>query len=121
MALDEEGQRRIAPGSLERTEAEEAVRCRACGHALARARDATEVEGKHVHVFVNPSAIEFTLGCFRDAPGCAAWGKAETFWGWFRGYAWRVAVCGACTAHVGWSFEGVSSSFYGLILERVAQ
>jgi hypothetical protein len=72
-----------------------------------------------VHTFVNPSAIVFTIGCFSEARGCSQHGARETFFTWFPGHAWQIALCARCQAHVGWSFSG-PSFFVALILERVA-
>jgi hypothetical protein len=102
-------------------EEEAALRCKACGQLVAFERDAIEVSGHHVHSFVNPAGEAFEVGCFRRAAGCAGWGAVETFWTWFPGYAWRVALCGACAIHLGWSYEGEGSSFYGLIVARLAR
>ncbi len=97
------------------------VRCSGCGHALAEARTSIEVEGKHLHTFVNPAGFDYTIRCFGEAPGCAVSGEESTFWSWFRGFAWRMAVCGGCGAHVGWSFRKEASVFWGLIADRIAE
>jgi hypothetical protein len=96
------------------------LRCKACGQLVAFERDVLEVLGRHVHCFVNPSGEAFQVGCFRQAVGCAGWGPTETFWTWFPGHAWRVALCGACAIHLGWSYQAEGSSFYGLIVARLA-
>lgn len=125
MMLDDEARRTGAPDALRSDETapakERPLRCARCGHRLATSRDRIEVEGKSEHVFVNPSAIEFRIVCVRDAPGCSAWGAAETFWSWFRGYAWRTCLCGQCSGHVGWSFERQGDRFWGLIVDRLAE
>jgi len=108
-----------APASDERVDVERVVRCARCDHTLARARDRVAVNGAHTHTFVNPSGEEFTIGCFSDAAGAVGYGAIETFFSWFSGHAWRVALCGACAAHVGWSFHG-NGVFFGLIVDRVA-
>ena len=98
---------------------EEGIRCAACGHALTRARARIEVESKHVHTFVNPAGFEFTIRCFAEAPGCVGAGEESTFWSWFRGFAWRMAACAGCGAHVGWSFRKEESVFWGLVVDRI--
>jgi hypothetical protein len=95
------------------------IRCGACGHALAPARARIEVEGKHEHTFVNPAGFEYTIRCFGEAPGCAGAGEESTYWSWFRGFAWRMAACGGCGAHVGWSFRKEESAFWGLVVDRI--
>jgi hypothetical protein len=97
---------------------EQWLRCAACGHPLAKERARIEVEGRYVHTFVNPTGHEYTVRCFAEAPGCAGAGDESTFWSWFRGFAWRVALCGGCGAHVGWSFRREASLFWGLIAAR---
>jgi hypothetical protein len=118
MSFDEE--RPLPDAAIDAAPKGEAVlRCKACGHIVAFERDAIEVTGRHVHRFVNPAGEAFEVGCFREAAGCSAWGAAETFWTWFPGHAWRVALCARCTVHLGWSYEGEGSRFYGLILARL--
>ena len=101
---------------------ERAVVCAACRHALTTRRARVEVDGKHVHTFVNPSGIEFVVACFEDAPGARSVGAWEDFWTWFPGHAWRIALCGRCGAHVGWAFARAASgarAFFALVLDRV--
>jgi hypothetical protein len=117
--LPESAVRRAAEAS-----GDEVVRCRRCGHPIARASDAIDVDGAHVHLFVNPAALEFRIGCYREAGGCKPWGDAESFWSWFPGFAWRMGSCKQCGVHVGWAYEriadGSASGFFGIILDRVA-
>ncbi len=125
MMLDDEARRAGATEPLRSDEVAPGkgrnLRCVRCGHSLANSKDRIEVDGKSEHVFVNPSAMEFRIVCLRDAPGCSAWGAAETFWSWFRGYAWRATLCHQCSAHVGWSFERAGDHFWGLIVDRLAE
>jgi hypothetical protein len=95
------------------------LRCMACGHAIVHERSRIDVDGKHVHTFVNPAGEEFTLRCFAEAPGCVGAGQESTFWTWFPGFAWRGALCAACGVHLGWSFRSTTSGFWGLIVGRV--
>lgn len=96
------------------------LRCTACGQPIAREKARIEVDGKHVHSFVNPAGHEYTIGCFAEAPGCAGEGEESTFWSWFPGFAWRIALCAACGAQLGWSFRREAGAFWGLIIERIA-
>ena len=98
---------------------ERAIVCAACRHVLARARDRIEVSGRHEHTCVNPAGIVFVIQCFANALGCVPFGARETYFSWFADHAWRIALCGGCAAHVGWSFEG-TSTFHGLIADRIA-
>jgi hypothetical protein len=117
-APEPEGDGALAPKE------EEVVRCARCGHTLALERHRISPDGRHSHTFVNPSGFEFTIRCFREAAGCIGWGEASSFWSWFPGHAWRMALCGACKTHVGWSFAALSAegpAFVGLIVDRVRQ
>jgi hypothetical protein len=95
------------------------LRCRACELAIARAQARIEAGGRHVHTFVNPGGLEYTIACFAEAPGCTGAGEEETFWTWFPGHAWRVALCGGCATQLGWSFHGRAATFWGLIVDRL--
>ncbi len=99
---------------------ERRVLCRECLHAVTREQDRTEVHGAHQHTFANPSGIVFTIGCFRSADGCGAAGSPTDEFTWFAGFSWRVAVCAACLAHLGWLFSSASgANFWGLILDHL--
>jgi hypothetical protein len=100
---------------------ERAIRCATCGHPITTAAAKISVHGAHEHRRVNPAGVDFHLGCFRDAPGCAVEGVATTFWTWFPGYAWRPASCAGCLSHLGWAFGGEGSAFFGLILPRLIE
>ncbi len=98
---------------------ESIVVCAACNHALTKASARVDVDGRHEHAFANPDGYTFRVACYRDAPGCTGAGPESTFWTWFKGFAWRVALCGACGAHVGWSYRSDASAFFGLIVDRI--
>ncbi len=93
--------------------------CRACGYAVAREADRITIDGSHTHTCTNPHGMTFDIGCFRDARGCKAVGPSTDDFTWFAGYAWTVAVCRNCDAHLGWLFRSVADRFYGLILDRL--
>ena len=96
------------------------VVCRECLHAITREEDRTQVHGAHQHTFANPSGLVFTIGCFQAAEGCGAAGSPSDEFTWFKGYAWRVAVCTGCLAHLGWLFTTPSgAAFWGLILDHL--
>jgi hypothetical protein len=108
-----------ARGQERSTQEDPWLRCTSCGYAVAQERARIDVDGKHVHAFVNPQGIEYTIRCFAEAPGCSGAGDESTFWTWFPGYAWRMALCARCAAHLGWSFRSNTSAFWGLIVGRV--
>lgn len=98
-----------------------AVRCAACGRTVAWTEQAIEVQGAHRHDCINPHGLRFPIACFRHAPGCRELGPATPAWTWFRGYAWRIAVCRGCGGHLGWRYEAPGlSAFFGLIVDRLA-
>lgn len=92
--------------------------CAKCGHSITHADARIEKGGAHIHTRLNPSQVTFIFGCFSQAPGASASGESSTFFSWFHDYAWRIASCGGCSAHIGWRFEG-ESSFWALILDRL--
>jgi hypothetical protein len=97
---------------------ERPIRCAACLAAVTHESARVSVHGAHEHRRVNPSGVDFHVGCFSEAPGCAGEGTPTRFWTWFPGYAWRVALCRGCGAHLGWEFFG-EGSFWGLVLTRL--
>ncbi len=103
-------------------ESEEFIRCRACLRIVTHARERIEAQGAHQHTFANPSGAVFEIGCFGAAPGCAYGGPTTDEFSWFRGYRWKIAVCGGCLSHLGWRFtSGGGHMFHGLILNRLIE
>ncbi|HEY8430306.1 MAG TPA: cereblon family protein [Sandaracinaceae bacterium] len=100
--------------------ARRALLCRMCRSAITTRAARIEVHGAHEHRRVNPSGVDFHLGCFARAPGCIVEGEPTTFWTWFPGYAWQIASCRTCGEHLGWAFSG-ETSFFGLILPRMVE
>jgi hypothetical protein len=98
------------------------ILCRACLHPIARPADRISVQGRHMHTFANPHGIVFEIGCFQSAPGCGAIGPTSDEFTWFPGHRWRVCVCAACLAHLGWLFAASDGhTFHGLILDRLIE
>lgn len=118
--LKEELENPQAPGVDDSLDArdERPIKCRACGHAITSHDAKTSVHGAYEHRRVNPTGVDFHLGCFSRAPGCAIEGAPTLFWTWFPGYAWQIALCRGCGDHLGWAFTG-ESTFFGLILPRL--
>ena len=100
-----------------------ALLCRQCLAFIARPEDRIAVDGAHHHTFANPHGIVFEIGCFQQAPGCAAAGAPTDEFTWFAGHRWQVAVCGACLTHLGWRFTGINTGggFFGLILDQLVE
>ncbi len=110
-------------GSRPKDEAAAIVICASCGHRLADAAAAIEVDGRHRHTCVNPAGIVFRIACYQSAPGCAGEGAPSDYFSWFAGYFWQVLCCGRCRSHLGWAFTGAGErgDFAGLIVDRIAE
>lgn len=94
--------------------------CGGCGNPITHPRHRIERGGAHEHGRINPAGFSFHLGCFAAAPGVALLGPPSTEHTWFPGYAWRIALCGACRDQLGWRFQdGGGDVFFGLILGRL--
>ncbi len=106
-----------SPGQDE--EREQTILCRFCGSTITSKAEAVRKNGRHDHVFFNPSGIAFEISCFKNAPGCVAEGKTTTDFSWFSGYAWQYALCATCLTHLGWRFSSNHDSFFGLITGRL--
>jgi hypothetical protein len=99
---------------------EQRLFCALCRHPVTAETERIAVGGAHTHTFTNPHGLSFRIGCFREAAGCRCHDPATLDFTWFAGYAWRVALCARCHAHLGWSYSGDDGGFYGLIVERLA-
>ncbi len=95
--------------------------CIVCRALVTSRASGISMSGSHAHNFVNPHGIEFRIGCFADAPGCVGRGEESSYWTWFAGFTWQIALCRACGAHLGWVFRSPDASFFGLILDRLAE
>ncbi len=94
--------------------------CRRCGYRITQGSKRITVQGAHQHHFANPHGLVFCIGCFSTAPGCAYAGSFSNEFTWFKGYSWRLAVCGACLVHLGWLFVSAAGSrFNALILDQL--
>ncbi len=132
LALRDPAQRHPASGDPESsiedesaddsTEPEKVIICRQCRHVITKPEERIEVQGAHLHTFANPQGLVFEIGCFGFTQGCGFVGPMTDEFTWFKGFSWRVAVCGACLTHLGWLYLSTgSSSFCGLIVDRLVQ
>ncbi len=118
---------RPTPADLDEAESQstakapgKALVCTACGATITFESERINFHGGHAHTRTNLHGFSYHFGCFDWAPGCANLGQAEAAHTWFPGYRWRLAVCGQCGEHLGWSFRNSGGSgFYGLILARL--
>jgi hypothetical protein len=93
--------------------------CATCHNLITNQDDRISIQGAQEHTFTNPHGYVFHIGCFGDTRGCSYVGERMSAWSWFRGYTWRIALCGECNTHLGWLFEAAETRFYGLILNRL--
>lgn len=101
-------------------EPEEVIRCRQCRNVITSPDERIIIQGSHQHTFANPHGIVFEIGCFRNVKGCGYIGPSSNEFSWFSGFSWRVVVCVACLAHLGWLFDSpAKDSFHGLILNHL--
>lgn len=73
-----------------------------------------------IAVFANPHGRVFEVVTVLHADNLLFASGSTTDFTWFPGYAWRVALCARCLAHLGWSFVGARSdvspaTFFGLL------
>jgi hypothetical protein len=95
-------------------------RCRACTHPIVGDASRIDVDGRHVHMRLNPAGVAFVFGAFSSAPGCRVAGIPTDEATWFAGCLWSFALCGQCGAHLGWCFTG-AQHFFGLVLEKLVE
>ena len=108
------------PGHL--VDIDDYILCRQCLQVITSPTERIEMQGAHQHTFANPHGSVYQIGCFRSAAGCGYAGQSSDEFTWFKGYSWRVAVCGSCLFHLGWLFISPGSqSFNGLILDHLIQ
>jgi len=99
----------------------EPIICRQCRQGITTQADRITVQGSHQHTVANPHGIIFQIGCFQSAQGCGYTGPLTAEWSWFKGFSWKIAVCGFCLIQLGWLFvSSGGESFSGLILNRLA-
>lgn len=114
-----ERKRRRADERLDAPQHEPRLYCARCREAITDEKQRIPVNGAHMHTCTNPQGVTFRIACFRSAAGCAEEGMPTKEHTWFPGYAWRVAFCRKCNAHLGWRFAGPADAFYGLIADRL--
>ena len=95
--------------------------CKFCGHQITSFDKKIEVNGRHRHIFSNPSEFLFEIGCFSAANGCVNQGHSTIEYTWFNGFAWRFALCSNCLVHLGWFYQSENDGFYGLILNHLEE
>ncbi len=102
-------------------EEEGMIVCKACGNRITTIESIITVDGSHRHVFTNPEGLTFEIGCFSSAEGCLVSGIPTLQYTWFAGFSWNYAHCSACLVHLGWFYQKIDKSFFGLILDRIVE
>ncbi len=100
--------------------------CVACETLITRRADAFGLDGEPAdRVFFNPAGLVMPITTFRQVRNVAEVGSRTTEFTWFAGYAWTIAVCGACGGQLGWRFDAVGGGrparFWGLLRARLAE
>lgn len=82
-------------------------------------------DGGATQTFLNPHGYLHEVVTVRSAEHVTVSGPATTDFTWYPGYAWAIAWCGNCAAHVGWAFSAVEdrepSRFWGLRREAIVE
>lgn len=95
--------------------------CKVCNRLITKDEQRCSMNGKQQHTFFNPAGVVFEIGCFSKAEGCSVVGNPSTEFSWFAGASWRYALCVNCLSHLGWYYEGETTSFFGLILTNITE
>ena len=93
--------------------------CNTCKYPIAKKSDRIKINDKNDHFFANPHGYIFHIGCFIQANGCIIYGEETSYFSWFGGYTWRIALCGRCGSLMGWFFHSKDSQFFGIILDNI--
>jgi hypothetical protein len=116
-----EKDQQVKPKIDDDSDEKRALCCAECRHPITRQRDRTEKNGQHHHVFANPHGYMYQIGCFAQAPGCLTTGGETSYFSWFPGYTWQIAICGNCLTLLGWAFRGTDNQFFGLIVDKLVE
>ena len=75
--------------------------------------------------FLNPHGFVHEVVTLRWAQHLSVAGPPTTEFTWYPGYAWEIAWCDRCAAHVGWSFTAVDdvepARFWGLRRDSIVE
>ena len=97
----------------------EVIVCAACFQTITEPSKQIIVNRSFRHVFANPHGYIYQIGCFVRAQGCLVVGEETSFFSWFPGYTWQIALCRQCLTLLGWAFRSQESYFFGLILDKL--
>ncbi len=95
--------------------------CAQCASVITRAGARCERHGAHFHAFSNPAGVRYLIACFSESATVQHDAPTQEHT-WFPGFAWQVAHCPGCHAHLGWRFSGAAGEvFFGLISDRLQE
>ena len=94
--------------------------CKNCGNVITTPERIISVNGEHTHTFTNTEGFAYEIGCFSVAEGCDVYGEPTLEHTWFNGFKWSYSACSSCLIHLGWHYESGEESFFGLILDLLA-
>jgi len=95
--------------------------CAFCENLITSFNNKINISGNHIHIFTNPNGFIYEIGIFSEAEGCIVYGEPVSIHSWFPPYKWNFAMCNKCGSHLGWHFQIVQNSFFGLILKNIIQ
>lgn len=101
------------------------IRCRVCQQPISTEDQVFAPPGSSaVAAYANIFGQLREVVALRRAEGLIFGGEASTELTWFSGYAWRVAGCASCRAHLGWRYEATEPAlepevFFGLLTSAI--
>ncbi|XP_038711325.1 uncharacterized protein LOC120005636 [Tripterygium wilfordii] len=102
------------------------IRCRTCQTVIAKRSDmlVMSTDGP-LGAYVNPQGYVHEIMTVYRANGLALWGRSQTEYSWFPGYAWTITNCATCETQMGWLFTATKKnlkpkSFWGIRSSQVA-
>jgi hypothetical protein len=99
---------------------ERLILCANCGNPVTTSEKIITVDGEHTHKFMNPSGVEYEIGCFASADGCEVFEETSTEATWFEGFSWSESICSNCFEPLGWLYESGDNTFFGLIIDNLS-
>ncbi|CAG4942173.1 unnamed protein product [Parnassius apollo] len=80
--------------------------CSSCMAEIARREDIFAMSSDGVHSnYTNLGGYMHDIVTVSRASNTHLSGRPSREYSWFPGYAWTIAVCASCMAHVGWRFD----------------
>jgi cereblon len=112
---------------IELLESMDQLRCKCCMASIARRSDMLVMSADGpISAYVNAHGYVHETLTLARARGLMLDGQPQTANSWFPGYAWVLAQCSECTAHMGWRFTAVDKesrpkAFWGIRRSQLAE